>query len=179
MEKGVTDSPLMLGLSAISWGELFYADEVLYALVYSEGGKFFDEDLNVVFETDSGPAFDVIEWLASALNDDQIMPQSVLEMTAVDTMEAFKAGDAAFVIVPGYMARELSMESLSSVAGYAEVAMMPGTTHEAAGYSRMYLLGSGAIESEERLQASIHLMGFFAHPLKKVQSRSSKILTDP
>ncbi len=166
IEKGVTDTPLMLGLSSISWSDLyyadedFYADEVLYALVYSEGGKFFDEDLNVVFETNSGPVFDVIEWLASALNDDQIMPKSVLEMTAVDTMEAFKAGDTAFVIVPGYLARELSMESLPSVAGYTEVAMMPGTTHETVGYTRMYLLGSGAIKSEERLQAAIHLIEF-------------------
>lgn len=155
MEKGVTVSPVMFGMTASSW-----FDEVFYALVYSEGGQFFDEDLNVVFETDSGPVYDVIEWLASALNDDQIMPQSVLEMTAVDTQEAFKAGDAAFVIVPGYMVRELNTEGLSDVAGYAEVAMMPGTTHESNGYSRMYLLGSGAIESDAKLQASIHLIEF-------------------
>ncbi len=155
LEKGVTDSPVMFGMTASSW-----FDEVFYALVYSEGGQFFDEDLNVVFETDSGPVYDVIEWLASALNDDQIMPQSVLEMTAVDTQEAFKAGDAAFVIVPGYMVRELNTEGLSDVAGYAEVAMMPGTTHESNGYSRMYLLGSGAIESDAKLQASIHLIEF-------------------
>jgi hypothetical protein len=102
----------------------------------------------------------MVEWLAAALNDDKIMPQSVLEMTAVDVQEAFKAGDTCFVIVPGYMVRELNTEGLSDVAGYAQVAMMPGATHETDGYSRMYLLGSGATEDDAKLQASIHLIEF-------------------
>ena len=155
MDKGITDTPLMLGLSASSW-----FDELFYALVYSEGGAFFDDDLNVAFDASSGPAYDVIEYLAAALNDDKVMPQSVLEMTAVDVQEAFKAGDAAFVVVSGYMVRELNLPDISSVAGYAEVAMMPGATHQTDGYSRMYLLGSGAVEDEAKLQASIHLIEF-------------------
>jgi multiple sugar transport system substrate-binding protein len=155
MEAGVTDSPVMFGLTASSW-----FDEAFYALVYSEGGELFDDDFNVAFETDTGPVYDMVEWLAAALNDHQIMPQRVLEMTAVDVQEAFKAGDTAFVILPGYMVRELNQPDLSSVAGNAEVAMMPGETHETDGYSRMYLLGSGADENEATMQASIHLVEF-------------------
>jgi multiple sugar transport system substrate-binding protein len=154
-EQGVTDTPVMFGLAASSW-----LDEVLYALIYSEGGDLFDEDMNAVFDTSSGAFYDVIEWLSAALLDDQIMPQSVLEMTAVDVQEAFKAGDCAFVIVPGYMVREFNTEGVSSVAGYAEVAMMPGSTHETNGYSRMYLLGAGAVEDEDTLNASINLIEF-------------------
>ncbi len=74
-------------------------------------------------------------------------------MDAVAVQEAFKAGDAAFVILPGYMVRELNLEGMSEVAGDAEVAMMPGSTHETDGYSRMYLLGSGAVEDDATLQA--------------------------
>ena len=155
MEKGITDTPLMLGLSASSWFE-----ELFYAMVYSEGGTLLDDELNVVFDASSGPVYDVIEYLASALNDDKVMPQSVLEMDAVEVQEAFKAGDAAFVVVSGYMVRELNLPDISSVAGYAEVALMPGATHETDGYSRMYLLGSGAIEDDAKLAASIHLIEF-------------------
>jgi len=155
LEEGITDAPVMFGLAADSW-----FDEAFYTLAYSQGASFFDEDHNVAFEVDSGPVYEMVEWLAAAMNDHQIMPQRVLEMDAVAVQEAFKAGDTAFVILPGYMVRELNLEGLSAVAGDAEVAMMPGSTHETDGYSRMYLLGSGANESEEKLQAAIHLIEF-------------------
>jgi multiple sugar transport system substrate-binding protein len=154
-EAGITDSPVMIGLAASSWFE-----EAFFAMVYSEGGALFDENLDPVFATDSGPLYDVIEWLAAALNDDEIMPQSVLEMTAVDVQEAFKSGDAAFVIVSGYMVREFNEPDLSEVAGNVEVAMMPGATHETDGYSRMYLMGNSAVEDEVLMQASWDLIEF-------------------
>jgi multiple sugar transport system substrate-binding protein len=155
LDQGITDSPVMFGLAADSW-----FDEAFYSLVYSEGGNLFDEDFNVVFDVDQGPAYDVIEWLAAAMNDHEIMPQQVLEMDAVAVQEAFKAGDTAFVILPGYMVRELNLEDLSDVAGDAEVTMMPGSTHETDGYSRMYLLGSGADDNDAKLQASIDLIEY-------------------
>jgi multiple sugar transport system substrate-binding protein len=155
LEQGITDAPVMFGLAADSW-----FDEAFYALVYSEGGNLFDEEFNVTFDVDQGPVYDVVEWLAAALNDHKIMPQQVLEMDAVAVQEAFKAGDTAFVTLPGYMVRELNLEGLSDVAGDAEVAMMPGSTHETDGYSRMYLLGSGADDNDAKLQASIHLIEY-------------------
>lgn len=154
-EAGVSDSPVMVALAASSW-----FDETFFALAYSNGAKFFDENFQPVFETTQGPVYDTIEWLAAALNDDQIMPQSVMEMTAVDVQEAFKNGDSAFVIVPGYMVLEFNTPDISKIAGSAEVAMMPGITHETDGYTRMYLLGKGAPEDEATLQASLHLIEF-------------------
>jgi multiple sugar transport system substrate-binding protein len=154
-EAGITDTPVMIGLAASSWFE-----EAFFAMVYSEGGALFDENLDPIFATDSGPLYDVIEWLAAALNDDEIMPQSVLEMTAVDVQEAFKSGDAAFVIVSGYMAMEFNQEDLSEVAGLVDIAMMPGATHETDGYSRMYLMGNSAVEDEVLMQASWDLIEF-------------------
>ncbi len=154
-EAGISDAPVMVALAADSW-----LDETFYALVYSEGGEMFNDDLEAVFATDSGPVYDVIEWLAAGVNDTGIIPQSALEMDAVAVQEAFKAGDAAFVIVPGYMVREFNAEGLSDVAGNAEVAMMPGATHETDGYTRMYLMGNCALEDEATKQASWDLIEF-------------------
>jgi multiple sugar transport system substrate-binding protein len=154
-ETGVTQDPFMVGLQAGSW-----FDEAFYALIYSEGAAMFDENLDPVFETDSGPVYDMIEYMAAAINDDGVVPLKVMEMTAVDVQEAFKAGDTAFAIVPGYMVREFNTPGISKVAGQAEVSMMPGATHETDGYSRMYLMGSGALEDDATMEAAWNLIEF-------------------
>jgi multiple sugar transport system substrate-binding protein len=154
-EKGISDIPFLVGLAPGAW-----FDEAFYALVYSEGGVVFDENLDPVFETTQGPVFDMLEWLAKSLNEDQIIPRKVLEMTAPEVQEVFKQGDAAFVIVPGYMMREFNTPGISKIAGNAAVSMMPGASHQTGGFTRMYLLGSGAIEDEVKLQAALHLIEY-------------------
>lgn len=154
-EKGITAEPLMIGLMATSW-----FDEAFFALIYSEGGSMFDENFEPIFETGSGPVYDMIEYLAAAINDTEIMPKKVLEMTAVDVQQAFKNGDAAFVIVPGYMVAEFNTPGISKVAGQAEVSMMPGSAHETDGYTRMYLMGNGALRDEATKIAAWHLIEF-------------------
>lgn len=154
-EKGITSDPVIIGLQATSWFE-----EAFYSLVYSEGGALFDENLEAVFETSSGPVYDMIEWVAAAINDYGIMPQKVIDMTAVDVQQAFKEGDTCFVIVPGYMIAEFNTPGISKVAGQAAISMMPGSTHETDGYSRMYLMGSSAVEDEAKKLAAWRLIEF-------------------
>ena len=155
-QAGITSTPMMIGLKAGSW-----FDEGFYALIYSEGGSLFNKNLEPVFSTDSGPVFDMIEWVKESINDTHIIPRKVIEMTAVDVQQAFKKGDAAFAIVPGYMIREFNTPGISDVAGQADVAMMPGKTHSTDGYSRMYLMGKSALRSEKVKQASWALIEFF------------------
>jgi len=155
IEKGITETPLLIGLEAGSW-----FDEAFFALAYSEGADFFDDNMVPIFETAEGPLYNMIEWLVKAIHENKIMPSKVLEMAAPDVQEAFKNGDAAFVIVPGYMMAEFNTPGLSKIAGYAKISMMPGATHETNGFTRLYLLGSGAVEDETRLAASIALIEF-------------------
>jgi multiple sugar transport system substrate-binding protein len=153
--SGVTSTPLLIGLQAGSW-----FDEAFYSLIYSEGGALFNDKLEAVFSTTSGPVYSMIEWLAASINDTKIMPRKVLEMTAVDVQEAFKNGDAAFAIVPGYMMKEFNTADISKIAGDAEVALMPGKTHATDGYTRMYLMGKGALDSKAKEQAAWDLIEF-------------------
>ncbi len=154
-KAGITADPMMVGLKAGSW-----FDEAFFALIYSEGGSLIDKNLNPVFRTDSGPVYDMIEWVKGSINDTKIIPRKVLEMTAVDVQQAFKKGDTAFAIVPGYMIREFNTPGISDVAGQADVAMMPGKSHFTDGYSRMYLMGKSALREEKVKQASWNLIEF-------------------
>lgn len=155
-QKGLSGTPVLIGFKAGSWFE-----EDLFAMIYSEGGKLFDDKLAAVFDIDKGPVYDVIEWIVAAINNDKIMPPKVVDMTAVDVQQAFKNGDAAFVIVPGYMMKEFNTPGISKIAGQAVIAMMPGKAHNTDGFTRMYLLGKGAVSDETKKLASLRLIEFF------------------
>ncbi|RPI87565.1 MAG: extracellular solute-binding protein [Chloroflexi bacterium] len=154
-EKGISETPLLIGLQAGSW-----FDEAFFALAYSEGGDFFDENNNPIFETDKGPIFDMMEWLVESIHETEILPKKVMEMAAPNVQEAFKNGEAAFVIVPGYMMKEFNTPGISKIAGSAKISMMPGTTHATNGFTRLYVLGSGALENEETMAASLALIEY-------------------
>ncbi len=130
-------------------------------MIYSEGASLFDENLQPVFETDQGKVYDMIEWMAASINDNQVMPIKVLQIAAPEVQQAFKNRDCAFVIVPGYQLLEFNTPGISEIAGCAMLSMMPGETHQTSGYTRMYLLGSNAITDEATLQAALHLIEFW------------------
>jgi multiple sugar transport system substrate-binding protein len=156
MEKGITSMPLELGLLPGSW-----FDDTIYAMLYSNGGQMFDADNNPVFDTASGPVYDTIEWLAKSVSVDKIIPQKCLTLEPSDIQQAFKNGETAFVIVPDYMMKEFNTPGISKIAGYAELSMMPGATHQTDGFTRMYLMGNDAVTDPVKLQASIDLIEFW------------------
>jgi multiple sugar transport system substrate-binding protein len=156
MEKGITSMPLELGLLPGSW-----FDDTIYAMLYSNGSDMFDAENNPVFDTAAGPAFDTIEWLAKAISVDKIIPQKCLTLEPSDIQQAFKNGETAFVIVPDYMMKEFNTPGISKIAGYAQLSMMPGSTHKTDGFTRMYLMGNDAITDPVKLQASIDLIEFW------------------
>ncbi len=153
-QKGLTDTPIEIGLAAGSW-----LDEVLYAMVYSNGGQMFDQNLKPVFGTSSGPFYDAVQWLAAALKNN-LMPQSVLGLDAVDIETAFLAGTVAFAIIPGYMFSDLNDPSVSKIAGSADIALMPGSTHGTDAYTRLVLMGKGALENQATRDAAWDLVQF-------------------
>jgi multiple sugar transport system substrate-binding protein len=156
IEKGITTMPLELGLLPGSW-----FDETIYAMIYSNGGQMFDADNNPVFETSQGPVFEMVEWLANAISVDKIIPQKCLTLEPSDIQQAFKNGETAFVIVPDYQMKEFNTPGISKIAGYANLSMMPGSSHQTAGFTRMYLMGNDAITDPVKLQASIDLINFW------------------
>lgn len=154
-EQEIVENPFMLGLEIDSWFE-----EQLYAMIYSEGGELFDDDFAAVFETDSGPFYDAVEFLRSAVQDEGIMPAQTLQMSIQDVVLAFQQEDTAFAMVAGYMMRDLNNPEASSVVDAWEVAPMPGSTGGTAGFTRAYLLGSGALEDATTTEAACRFIEF-------------------
>lgn len=153
-DQGISEDPFMLGLTIDSWFE-----EELYALIYSRGGDLFDDEFNATFETDSGPFYDTLEWLRSAVRDTEIMPQRAIQMSIQDVQLAFQSGDTTFALVAGYMMADFA-SSESAVAGDYAIQLMPGSTQETAGFTRTYSLGSGALEDETTRQAACRFIDF-------------------
>lgn len=153
-DQGVVDDPAMLGLSVDSWFE-----EQLFALIYSRGGELFDDDLNATFDTDSGPVYDSVQWLADAANETGVMPQRTAEMTIQDVQQAFLQGDTAFTLMAGYMLADLAGPE-SAVADSYEVAMIPGTTQTTAGFTRSYTLGSGAERDDSVMETACSFIDY-------------------
>ncbi len=156
MDKGITAMPFEVGLMPGAW-----FDELLYAMVYSNGGQMFDAEFNPVFETDKGPVYDTVEFLAKSVTDEKTIPNKNLTMEPSDVQQAFKNGETAFVIVPDYMMKEFNTPGISKIAGSAKLSMMPGATHQTGGFTRMYLLGNDAPTDPAKLQASIDLINFW------------------
>ncbi len=139
-----------------------WLEEVFYALVYSQGGRLFDDQGNPTFgEGKTGPPLDMLRWLVDAIHVHGIVPAKTLEMRVVDVQEVFKAGDAAFVIVPSYMLAEFQKPGVSKVAGQAQLAMMPGTHHGTAGFARTYHFGRALLNEPKHVQlAAVKLIQF-------------------
>jgi multiple sugar transport system substrate-binding protein len=154
--KGICATPFEVGINPGSW-----FDEGFYSMVYSEGGTLFDDKNQAVFDTDKGPVFDIVEWLAKGINDDQIIPKKILTEEAPDVAVDFQQGQVAFAILPSYMMLELNTPGISKVAGSAAISMMPGAAHQTEGYTRMYLLGKSAVGDPTKLQAAIDLIEFW------------------
>lgn len=153
-DQGIVEDPLMLGLSIDSWFE-----EQLFALIYSRGGELFDDELNPIFEADSGPLYESVEWLSRSVQEDGTMPQRAVEMTIQDVQQAFLQGDAAFSLFAGYMLADLAGEG-SAVADSYEVGMIPGSTQVTAGFTRSYSLGSGAARDDATLEAACRFIDY-------------------
>lgn len=155
-EQGITEEPLFIPLSSTPW-----LDEVFYALVYSLGGSFFDEDNNPKFGSEpAGEVYDALVWIVEAFQEG-IISERTIGMQVVQIQEIFKDGVPAFVVVPSYMLAEFQNELTSQVAGDAKLAMMPGISQATTGFSRSVLLGSNAArKGGDILTASIALVEF-------------------
>lgn len=140
-DRRIAASPILLSFALSPWLE-----ETYFATVFSEGGNLFDRELNPLFgKGKGGPPRTMLEWLVDAIHKHRIMPPKVLTMTAVDVQQAFKDGEAAFCIVPGYMMLEFNEPRVSKVAGQVDTILMPGKTRSTVAFTRMYVMGSSAI----------------------------------
>lgn len=154
-KEGVDDQPITLGLAATSWFE-----DLFFALSYSKGANFFDDNWNVTFSPDSGPVYETVKMLKEVY-DQGLMPQKVFEQDAVDVQQSFKQGNGAFTVVPTYMLAELRIAESSDIREEARLAKIPGTG-TTSGFSRAYVMSESAVNGgPDKKLACWKLMEYF------------------
>jgi multiple sugar transport system substrate-binding protein len=147
-QKGIVEYPLLLHLEATTW-----MIEVLYALVYSRGGRFFDDKLEPVFDSAGSAAMEALQWLVEAKDKHRILNPGTLETNEIAGLKVFSGGQAAFWLTGRYRLKDLNTPESSQVAGKVKLGLMPSARtgkHQTVGWTRLYGMTSAAAADPER-----------------------------
>ncbi|MFQ5870558.1 MAG: extracellular solute-binding protein [Candidatus Geothermarchaeales archaeon] len=141
-QKGLADYPLNLTFSATPWLE-----ETFFAMVYSRGGRTFDEGLDPLFDT-SEESIEALQWVVDAFQTHKILSPATVESAVLEVKEGMKNGDIAGTVLAGYYMGEVNSVGISPMAGKVDIGLMPGTTHETCGWMRFYGMGKSAVDND-------------------------------
>jgi multiple sugar transport system substrate-binding protein len=155
-EKGIVEYPVNIPLAkADPWTVEFF-----YSMVYSEGGKFFDENNEPVFNQAGGPAEKVLQWLHDAINTWKIMNPAALEVVEPDVVKSLVAGQSASTVLAKYNLAAVNTTD-GAHKGKFKLALMPGSTHETTGFVRFYTLTRHAVDrGAEALDAACKFLDY-------------------
>jgi multiple sugar transport system substrate-binding protein len=129
-------------------------------MVCSEGGKFFDENDEPVFNQAGGPAEKVLQWLHDAINTWKIMNPAALEVVEPDVVKSLVAGQSASTVLAKYNLAAVNTTD-GAHKGQFKLALMPGATHETTGFVRFYTLTRHAVDrGAEALDAACKFLDY-------------------
>ncbi len=138
-----------------------WTTEILYSLVYGEGGRMFDDEQNPIFNEPGSEAEKVLTWLYGALNETKILDPVSLESREPDVIKVMGSGQAAFTIVAKYNLAELNLGD-NVEKGNFRLALMPGKTQSTVGFVRFYALSQAAVDrGPEVVDAACEFLEFF------------------
>ncbi len=157
-DKGIADAPLMIALAQESW-----LIEFLSAMVFSNGGRFTDDNGDAVMADPQGGAVSTLKWLRAAV-ESGILPGSCVETGELAGLKSFGAGQHAFALIPKYRLRMLNDPAQSPAAGKIRQALMPagdGGSHATVGWMRFYGMTPRAQENDARAEATVKAIEWF------------------
>lgn len=105
-----------------SWAQIEAVIPDFVTLLYGNGGEFFDEDNNPVFNSPEGVA--VLQWMVDMINEGLVNPASITAAEE-DVRNTFSAGNAAFATNWLYMYNLAQDPAESQVAGEVAMSLMP------------------------------------------------------
>ncbi len=124
----------------------FYADsdflQQLTPILYAFGGGVYDEDMNIIINTEEGKGVEAIEWLRDLYNAG-VLDDAALQMNFEDVFDAMKAGQAYSIVLGTH--RYGALTSTEDIGQYIKTAAIPGAQGgTAAAYDTSQTLGIGA-----------------------------------
>ena len=128
LSKKLQEAGVVKYATAWSWApkECLVCDFV--AILSSFGGKFFDEDLNPVFNDEKG--VQALQFMVDMLYKYKIANPSSLSWTEDDVYSAMFNGDVAYAMMWGLPLVDLNNPELSRVVGRCDISLMPSVDGE-------------------------------------------------
>ena len=135
--------------------------EIFYSMVYSLGGRMFDDENNPVFNQPGSEAEQALQWLHDAIQTWEIMDPAALEVAEPDVVKTMGAGQHIYTVLAKYNLAELN-GGAHEQAGNFKLALMPGQTHSTVGFVRFYALTKDAIAAgPEAVKAACDFLEYF------------------
>lgn len=170
-DQGIVDYPIVL-----PWGQIEASITQFVALLYGNGGQFFDEAGNPVFN--SPEAVETLQWMVDAVASGLVNPASTT-YGEEDARNAISAGKAAFTINWAYMYDLANNPDESTVPGQIAMAMMPvsqkGADAGIVSSSNNGSMGFAVAAGSENAQAAFDFITYLTS--KDVQKRYAAHVT--
>jgi len=156
-EKGVR-FPYILQFQATNPFD-FYA---VFSGAMGRGARLFDENLNPIFNSEDHPFYEHLQWIVDGLHKYKIINPDYLATHETDAAKKMGAGEGAFTVLAKYMLAAMNAPGSSPNAGDFRLALMPGKTHEAYGFAKMYNMTQMCVNrGKEAIQAAITFIEYF------------------
>lgn len=159
LKKTGIEYPLMLSMARESW-----LIEFLSAMVFSNGGRFVDDNGVAVMADPKKGAAQAMQWVVDAVNKHKIVSPACVETGELNGLKSFTSGNHAFALLARYRVRTLNDPKQSQIAGNAKQALMPagpGGSHATVGWLRFYGLTAQAAADKARAANAVKLIEWF------------------
>lgn len=158
-KAGISEHPLMLSMARESW-----LIEFLTAMVYSNGGRFADDQGNPLMHDAQRGAHKALQWVVDAVNKHKIVSPACVETGELNGLKSFTSGNHAFALLARYRVRTLNDPKQSSIAGNVKQALMPagpGGSNATVGWMRFYGMTPQAAADKARAANAVKLIEWF------------------
>ena len=156
---GISEYPMMLSMARESW-----LIEFMTALVYSNGGRFADDNGDPLMADPKRGAHQALQWIVDAVNKYKIVSPATVETGELNGLKSFSSGNHAFAMLARYRIRTLNDPKQSAIAGNVKQALMPagpGGSHATVGWMRFYGISAQAAADKARAANAVKLIEWF------------------
>lgn len=158
-KAGVCEYPLMMSMARESW-----LIEFMTAMVYSNGGRFADDNYNPLMNDPQKGAHKALQWIVDAVNKHKIVSPACVETGELNGLKSFTSGNHAFAMLGRYRIRTLNDPKQSAIAGNVKQALMPagpGGSNATVGWLRFYGMTPQAAADKQRAANAVKLIEWF------------------
>ncbi|MBH1966177.1 MAG: extracellular solute-binding protein [Comamonadaceae bacterium] len=156
---GLSEYPMMLSMARESW-----LIEFLTAMVYSNGGRFTDDQGAAVMADPKRGAQQALQWVVDAVQKHKIISPACVETGELNGLKSFGSGNHAFALLSRYRIRTLNDPKQSAVAGRIKQALIPagpGGSHMTVGWMRFHGMSAQAAANKTRAANAVKLIEWF------------------